>query len=621
MKKRWPGKLLFVYAAVAAAALVLAVVLGWLFGGRVDNYAYDAMLRRNAPAPRLPDAVVVGIDDATLDRDGGVRGIRTILTQALNTISAAHPRVTAIDVILPNAEDPGEDARLEAAMRATPNLVLAADLVDDHWETPLARFRAAAAAVGHVHADENSPDGITRRISLEAASGLQRYWALALEAYRLYKGVPRIIESPEDVEIGSETIPAPRRNGARPLRILYTREPLPEISLLDLEGSPALRAKLADRAVFLGITSESAARDRVITPYGDRITGVEVHAQLFETLARGVFLTDASDLTVLSLCAGIAVLAALIFAFLSGWRAYGAAALLLACAHGLPFQLFHAHLVVPWFALMATAWLSISATATWQHFAVRRLLRSSEADRARYQQAIHFVTHEMRTPLTAIQGSSELMGRYNLPEDKRRQFADMINSESKRLARMIQTFLDVERLSAGQVELRNETFTAGELLEPCLARVRPLAEHKSIVIHSDPMPALTITGDRELMEYAVYNLLNNAVKYSPAETAIEVTGAYHDGAFRLAVRDQGIGIDEKELRHIFQRFYRTRRAEASGEKGTGIGLSIVEQIVRQHHGRIDVTSTVGKGSCFTLIVPAHSAPHDEMPALRNTPAC
>ena len=78
---------------------------------------------------------------------------------------------------------------------------------------------------------------------------------------------------------------------------------------------------------------------------------------------------------------------------------------------------------------------------------MRRALRTAENDRQRYQQAIHFVTHEMRTPLTAIQGSSELMGRYNLSEEKRKQMADMINQESKRLARMIQTFLDVERLS------------------------------------------------------------------------------------------------------------------------------------------------------------------------------
>ena len=73
---------------------------------------------------------------------------------------------------------------------------------------------------------------------------------------------------------------------------------------------------------------------------------------------------------------------------------------------------------------------------------------------------------------------------------------------------------------------------------------------------------------------------------------------------RLSVRDQGIGMDEKELRNIFQKFYRTKKAEASGEVGTGIGLSIVEQIVHHHGGRMEVTSTPGKGSCFTMVLPA-----------------
>jgi signal transduction histidine kinase len=104
------------------------------------------------------------------------------------------------------------------------------------------------------------------------------------------------------------------------------------------------------------------------------------------------------------------------------------------------------------------------------------------------------------------------------------------------------------------------------------------------------------------MEYAFYNLLTNAVKYSPAETEVHVTSELRNGELRLAVRDQGIGMDAKEQKQIFKKFYRTKRAEASGEVGTGIGLSIVDQIVTHHGGRIDVTSEPGKGSCFTMVL-------------------
>ena len=105
------------------------------------------------------------------------------------------------------------------------------------------------------------------------------------------------------------------------------------------------------------------------------------------------------------------------------------------------------------------------------------------------------------------------------------------------------------------------------------------------------------------MEYAFYNLLTNAVKYSPQQTEVTAAATRHNGDIRISVQDQGIGMDQKEVSKIFQKFYRTKKAEESGEAGTGIGLSIVEQIVVQHGGTIEVKSRPGEGSCFTLVLP------------------
>jgi len=117
------------------------------------------------------------------------------------------------------------------------------------------------------------------------------------------------------------------------------------------------------------------------------------------------------------------------------------------------------------------------------------------------------------------------------------------------------------------------------------------------------IPSGQIRGDKELLEYAFYNLLNNAVKYSPEKTGIECVCEVSEGKVKVAIRDQGMGMEPADLKRIFDRFYRSKRAEESGISGTGIGLSIVNEIVKQHEGRIDVQSQVGVGSVFTVILP------------------
>jgi signal transduction histidine kinase len=605
LKRPSPSKQQVGYIALLGVALAVAIISGWL-ATPIDDYAYDWMFRLHPPVSTTPHCIILAIDDATYSSMGGVREYRSMLAAALEHIAPAQPKVVAVDVVLADAEDPAEDARLERAMQGIKNLILVAHLSNGRWENPLPRFLANGAGKGHDKADEDSRDGVTRTIPLEQQAGHERNWALALEAFRRARG-ESIIESPQDLQIGNELIPAARANGRnRPLRILFTREPIPQISVKELADKPALAVRFRDQVVFLGITSITASYDRVATPYGqERIPGVEVHAQLFETLERGQFLTDAPAPAVLGFCLLIGILAGVIFALLSGPTAYVAAGALLAVVHITPLLFFRNGIVIPYFAPLASAWLTSVAAASYQHFVVRRQLHKSETDRQRYQQAIHFVTHEMRTPLTAIQGSSELMGRYNLTEEKRKQIADMINQESKRLARMIQTFLDVERLSDGQMELKREPFSVREIVEGCIQRARPLAERKNIHIRTNVLEG-DLQGDRELMEYAVYNLLTNAVKYSNADTEITAWCLPQGDRLRLSVKDQGIGMDAKELRQIFQKFYRTKRAEASGEAGTGIGLSIVEQIVHYHGGKMEVTSEPGKGSCFTVVLPAHS---------------
>jgi signal transduction histidine kinase len=597
------------YAALLAAAFVVAVVGSWIFGAQLDNYAYDYMFRLYQPPPWQPQSVLLAIDERTLSSiPGGIHAIRQPLAAALRLVAPASPKAVAVDVILAErSQDPAVDAALAQAFHATPNLVLSCELIDDgrQWEDPLQEFRRGAA-LGHVYADPDKNDTVTRVIPLEKRSGHLRRWALSLEAFRLSRGAP-IIESPTDLQVGSTVIPV--RGDGRSMRVRFipsNMDRMPSVSMKDLLDDPTRAKDFTGKVVFVGVTAITEVRDRLLTPnaFGRQTSGIDINAQAFETLAQGLFITDVSDFWVLVFSLGLVVAAGLAFRYLPGWQAYAASVLILTATGVMPYVFFTHRRVLSFSTPASAAVLGTMTAAAYYHLVVRRNLRIEQAARERYQQAMHFVTHEMRTPLSAIQGSSELISRYALTEEKRKQIALLINSESKRLARMVEIFLNVERLSAGQMELKRQAIPVKEMVDVCVERVKPLGERKHIAITLEPISEeLQLTGDRELMEYACYNLLTNAVKYSPQRTEVRVSGRRDDGHIRIAVKDQGIGMDQKEVKQVFQKFYRTKKAEESGEAGTGIGLSIVQQIVEQHGGRIEVTSQPGVGSCFTVVVP------------------
>ncbi len=602
-----------VLAGLMIGSTLAALYLSWTaLGHQFDTYAYDFFFRLEPPAPWQPDSIILALDEETLTKYGGLAGMRTALADGLERIRPAKPAAVAVDLIL--ADDPNNPAndRLEAAFAGTRNLVLSCDLLPDGsgWEDPLERFRKHAVAVGEVHADLDKLDAVSRDLPLEKATAHDRRWALALDTFLAVKGVD-ITESPDDLLVGATRIPSRDRDG-RVIRIRYTPPSMggtPRVAIAELDRHPEKAAQFANKVVFAGVTAQTAVRDRWMTPYSDGISmpGIEFHANLYETIARRMFLVDASLTEVAAVSFALATAAGLAFLFFVGWQANIGAIIVVIASQAIPALAFSHGTVWPWMPGTMTALLATAAAAAWRHLIVRRQLVYSEHEKERYQRSMQFAIHELRTPLTAIQGSSELISRYgSMPEVKRKEMADLINAESKRLARMIETFLSVERLSAGQMEMKQERFGLAGVVERCAGRAQPLADAKKINLELTDIPAAEILGDRELMEYAVYNLLTNAIKYSPSGSRVRVSaGGAEDNRkdqVRLSVEDQGIGMNKKEVGRIFEKFYRTKRAEQSGEAGTGIGLSIVEQIIVQHGGSILVESEPGLGSRFTLIL-------------------
>ena len=351
----------------------------------------------------------------------------------------------------------------------------------------------------------------------------------------------------------------------------------------------------AGRAVLLGVTAQGAG-DRLFTPFsspGRGMPGVEIHAHILHMLMSDSFLEPLRTLTGVWLAVALTVVAVAV--------------------HTVPYVLFTSRqLLAPAFSFSLALWGPLLVGGIFQYLTVWRRLVAADATSRRFRDHLDLVAHEMRSPLTAIQGSSEVMSRYPLNEARRQQLTELIHRESRRLATLVERFLDVERLSAGEMELRRQSVSLRSLVERTRERAQPLAERKNIQVRAVTSGELETVGDSELLEFALYNLLSNAIKYSPEGSAVEVTvRANADlGMAFLDVSDQGPGIAAADQARIFDRFYRSENAQRSGQPGLGLGLSIVKEIASHHGGTVLLESGPGRGSKFTLALPLGNSDGD-----------
>ncbi len=223
---------------------------------------------------------------------------------------------------------------------------------------------------------------------------------------------------------------------------------------------------------------------------------------------------------------------------------------------------------------------------------------------------IALVSHEMRTPLTAIQGMTELLANYEMDPARRKEISSAINGEVKRLTGMITGYLDITRLESGATALRKTPVRVEPLLQRIVLLLEPVAAQRGIRLTLALSPGLPVLfADIDLMGRAVENLVSNAIKYSPDSTEVTIRAEPEHGGIAISVSDQGYGIPEPDLPRIFEKFYRVARVEDAGVPGTGLGLALVREIAELHGGAAGVTSKVNQGSTFTLRIPAREAGH------------
>jgi two-component system sensor histidine kinase KdpD len=229
-----------------------------------------------------------------------------------------------------------------------------------------------------------------------------------------------------------------------------------------------------------------------------------------------------------------------------------------------------------------------------------------ETERAR-SLLLSSVSHDLRTPLTAITGAATSLseGASKLSETARRELAATIAEESHRLNRLIGNILEMTRLESGALRLQREWNTLEDVVGSALVRLEPcLDDHPVRVEISPDLPLVWI--DDVLFEQVVWNLVENAVKYTPAGGPIDLEASVQDSVLVLRVRDQGPGLAPDERDRVFEKFYRGKNAV--GRPGAGLGLAICRGIVQAHGGTVQVETAEGGGALFVVRVPMNGAP-------------
>jgi two-component system sensor histidine kinase ResE len=216
------------------------------------------------------------------------------------------------------------------------------------------------------------------------------------------------------------------------------------------------------------------------------------------------------------------------------------------------------------------------------------------------------VSHELKTPLTSIQGFAQaiLDDTASTPE-ARRQAAQIIYDESGRMHRMALDLLDLARLEAGTADLQMSNVDMSVLLQGIIDKFTPQAQRATITLRLNlPNDLPSVTGDGDRLAQVFTNLVDNALKFTPANGTITLSAKKAGGEMEASVTDSGIGVGKEALPHLFDRFYQVDPSRAGGEKhGAGLGLAIVKEIVEAHGGKIGVRSQAGQGTTFVIHLP------------------
>ena len=247
--------------------------------------------------------------------------------------------------------------------------------------------------------------------------------------------------------------------------------------------------------------------------------------------------------------------------------------------------------------------------------AFNRMSRELENLEASRRDLVANVSHELKTPITAIRAHLEnLLDGVEQPNP---EILEIMLAQSERLGRLVEQLLDLSKLESGEVPLRREEVALAPLVAQVVSEIEVACADRDVALTSDlPDDLPAIEADPERVHQVLFNLVDNAVRFTPEGGAVRIEAERHDGSVLVSVVDTGVGIPEAALPRLFERFYRVDSSRSRGDGGTGIGLAIARSVVEAHGGTIHAESEPGQGSVFTFDLPL--ARPTARPALTTT---
>ena len=238
------------------------------------------------------------------------------------------------------------------------------------------------------------------------------------------------------------------------------------------------------------------------------------------------------------------------------------------------------------------------------YYLARRALVPIKASWDKQQQFVTDASHELRTPIAVIKTNTELLLHHpeHTIEEESVRIAGILK-ESTRMGKLVATLLTLARADSNQIEMDFRGVELPDLLRDIVEQIQPIAEMKEIQISTEIDPRIEIKGDRERLHQLFVILLDNAVKYTPAQGRIRIASHILKGSVHVSIQDTGIGISKEDIPFIFERFYRGSKVRSRDDGGSGLGLAIAKWIIEKHGGKIHVASVKGEGTQFNLQLP------------------